>query len=96
MNVDKAKKRIAKQVKKGFNGYPLVALEYFGKTPNSATEVVILFTLEEGAEPQEQTFSSKDDAREDETIQSILVKIIERANANTVTEVDGVSIIGSK
>lgn len=93
MNVDKAKKRIAKQVKKGFNGYPLVSLEYFGKTPNSASEVVILFTLEEGDEPQEQKFSSENDAREDETIQSILVKIIERANANTVTEVDGISII---
>ena len=93
MNIDKAKKRIAKQVKKGFNGYPLVSLEYFGKTSDSATEVVILFTLEEGEEPQEQKFQSENDAREDETIQSTLVKIIERANANTVTESNGVSII---
>jgi hypothetical protein len=31
--------------------------------------------------------------REDETIQSVLVKIIERANANTVTEVAGTGII---
>ena len=93
MNIDKAKKRIAKQVKKGFNGYPQVALEYFGKTSNCATEVVILFTLEENAEPQEQKFVCENDARKDENIQSILVKIIERANANTVTEVEGVSII---
>ena len=93
MNVDKAKKRIAKQVKKGFNGYPQVSLEYFGKALDCATEVVITFTLEEGAEPQEQKFVSKNDAREDETIQSILVKIIERADANTVTEIDGISII---
>ena len=34
----KAKKRIAKQVKKGFHGYPLVSLEYFGKAPDSATD----------------------------------------------------------
>ncbi len=93
MNVDKAKKRIAKQVKKGFNGYPKISLEYFGKTSDSATEVVILFTLEEGAEPQEQKFLSEKNAREDENIQSILVKIIERANANTVIEINGISII---
>lgn len=88
MNVGKAKKRIAKQVKKGFNGYPQVALEYFGKTTETATEVVVTFTLDEGVEPQEQKFVSENDVREDETIQSTLVKIIERANAKTVIEVD--------
>ncbi len=93
MNVDKAKKRIAKQVKKGFNGHPLISLEYFGKTPESATEVVISFTQEENTEPQKQTFVSVSDAREDETIQSTLVKIIERADAKTVNEIEGVSIL---
>jgi len=93
MHVDKAKKRIAKQVRKGFHGYPLVSLEYFGKTPDSASEVVISFTEEEGAEPQKQTFVSGGDAREDETIQSTLLKIIERADAKTVTEVNGISTL---
>jgi len=93
MNLDKAKKRIAKQVKKGFHGYPLVSLEYFGKEPALATQVVISFTGEEGEEPQKQTFLSGDDAREDETIQSALVKIIERADAKTVTEIDGTSAL---
>jgi hypothetical protein len=93
MNVDKAKKRIAKQVKKGFHGYPLVSLAYFGKTPDSASEVVISYTEEEGAEPQKQTFASGGDAREDETIQSTLLKIIERADAKTVTEIDGISTV---
>jgi hypothetical protein len=93
MNVDKAKKRIAKQIKKGFHGYPQLSLQYFGTAAGLATEVVITFTLAEGAEPQTQKFISKNDAREDETIQSTLVKIIERSNANTVTEIDGVSII---
>ena len=96
MHLDKAKKRIAKQVKKGFHGYPLVSLEYFGKagpgkTPESATDVVVSYTEEEGAVPQKQTFVSDGDAREDETIQSTLVKIIERADAKTVTEIDGIS-----
>ncbi|MCM0613817.1 hypothetical protein KFJ24_15125 [Marinobacter sediminum] len=95
MNLDKAKKRISKQVKKGFNGYPQISLEYFGNTPETATEVVISFTMEANAEPQKQTFVSKSDIREDETIQSTLVKIIERADAKTVTEIEGVSIRSS-
>ena len=93
MNVDKAKKRIAKQVKKGFKGYPQLSFAYFGKTSNIATEVVVTFTLAEGAEPQEQKFVSENDVRKDETIQSVLVKIIDRAGANSVLETEGVKII---
>ncbi|MGF1806979.1 hypothetical protein L4C31_17175 [Aliivibrio sifiae] len=91
--MDKAKKRIAKQVKKGFKGYPQLSLSYFGKTSELATEVVVTFTLEEGAEPQEQKFVSENNVREDETIQSVLVKIIDRADANSVMEVEGTAII---
>lgn len=91
MNIDKAKKRIAKLVKKGFDGYPLISLEYFGETSNSAKKVVISFVAEENAEPQEQTFLSDTDARNDEVIQSTLVKIIERSDVRTVVEVEGVS-----
>jgi hypothetical protein len=93
MNIDKAKKRIAKLVKKENKGYPQVSLEYFGETADAASEVVVTFTLEEGSEPQEQKIASKMDAREDEVIQSVLVKIIERAEANSVIAVEGVTLI---
>lgn len=86
MNVDKAKKRISKRVKRGFKGYPQLSLDYFGDTTEVATEVVITFLSEEGAEPQTQSFSSEKDARDDEAIQSVLLKVIERAEANTVIE----------
>jgi len=33
------------------------------------------------------------DARKDETIQTTLLKVIERADAKTVSEVDGVTLI---
>jgi len=94
MNLDKSKKRIAKKVKMGFKGYPQVTFAYFGETANKATEVVVTFLLEEGAEPQEQRFASKEDVREDEVIQSALVKIMERTDAKTVLEVEGTSILG--
>ena len=57
-----------------------------------ATEVVIGFILEEGADAQAERLSSEGDVRKDETIQTTLVKIIDRVNAKTVVEVAGVSI----
>lgn len=92
MNVDKAKKRIAKQIKKGFKGYPQITLTYFGNSADCATEVVIQFAQSEDDAVQEQRFKSETDAREDEVIQSALLKIIERADASSVIEIAGVQI----
>ena len=93
MNLDKSTKRIAKRVKKGFQGYPQISLAYFGESDNCATEVVVGFISEEGDTAQEQKFTSKGDARKDETIQTTLLKVIERSDAKTVLEVAGVAII---
>jgi hypothetical protein len=92
MNLDKSTKRIAKRVKKGFQGYPQISIAYFGKSSDCATDLVVGFIAEEGAEAQEQKFTSKGDARKDETIQTTLLKVIERADAKTVIEIPGVSI----
>lgn len=93
MNLDKSTKRIAKKVKNGFQGYPQITLAYFGASEYCATEVVVGFILEEGAASQEEKFSSASDVRKDETIQTTLVKIIERAEAKTVLEIAGVALI---
>ena len=94
MNLDKSKKRIAKKIKMGFQGYPQITLTYFGKTADQASEVLVEFILEEGAEVQQQRFTSKADAREDEAIQSAIVKMIERSDAKTVLQIAGVAIFG--
>jgi len=91
MNLDKSKKRIAKKVKMGFKGFPQLSFAYYGVTSDKATEVVVTFLLEEGAESQDQRFVSENDVREDEVIQSALVKIMERTDAKTVLVVDGVA-----
>jgi hypothetical protein len=93
MQVDKAKKRIAKQVNKGFKGYPLISISYFGQDTACATVVVVQFTAQEGGEVQEERFTSQSDAREDETIQTALIKIIDRADAASVLQDSEVAII---
>ncbi|MFT5814615.1 MAG: hypothetical protein ACI9VT_002376 [Psychroserpens sp.] len=93
MNLDKSTKRIAKKVKAGFQGYPQITLTYFGESENCASQVVVSFVLEAGSNAQEEQFSSAGDVRKDETIQTTIVKIIERAEAKTVLEVAGVTLI---
>lgn len=93
MNLDKSTKRIAKKIKSGFQGYPQITLAYFGPSSSLATEVAVSFISEKGGEVQEQRLSSPSDVRKDETIQTTIVKIIERAEAKSVLEVDGVAII---
>jgi len=92
MNLDKSKKRIAKKVKMGFQGYPEISISYTGCSKDLADEVVVRFVAEEGADAMEEKFQSKFDAREDEVIQSAIVKMIERSEAKTVTLSDGVEV----
>jgi len=84
MNLDKAKKRIAKKAKMGFQGYPVIEISYFGDTKEIASEVHVSFLLDETAEKMKERFQSETDARENDVIQSAIVKMIERSEAKTV------------
>ncbi|PCJ38616.1 MAG: hypothetical protein COA99_11575 [Moraxellaceae bacterium] len=93
MNLEKSKKRIAKMVKRGFQGYPEISISYFGSTTDIAELVAVSFIAEEGAAPMEERFQSKSDAREDQVIQSAIVKMIERSEAKTIKQVESVAVI---
>ncbi len=92
MNLEKSKKRISKKVKMGFQGYPVIGITYSGSTDSLATEVFLELISEEGAEPQSEKFATESDIREDETIQSAIVKMIERSGAKSVTLSKGVKL----
>lgn len=94
MNLEKSKKRIAKKLKMGFQGYPTMTIIYSGTSSTFAQEVVVELVLEEGAERLVEKFTSKMDAREDEVIQSVLVKMIERSGAKTLVQAGSV-IVGA-
>lgn len=86
MNLDKSTKLIAKRVKKGFQGYPQISLTYFSESNDFPTKVIIGLMAEENDIAQEQTLTCLSDIRKDETIQTTLLKIIERSGAKTVLE----------
>ena len=76
----------------GFQGYPEISISYFGKSPDIAEQVTVSFVAEDGAEPMEERFQSESDAREDQMIQSAIVKMIERSGVKTVNQAEGVVI----
>ncbi|WP_370980270.1 hypothetical protein [Agaribacterium sp. ZY112] len=86
MNLDKSKKRIAKKIKMGFQGYPELSINYVLDEQAVAKKVLVTLILEEGVEPLEESLNSDDDARENEVIQSAIVKMIERSDAKTVKQ----------
>lgn len=90
MNLDKAQKRISKRVKRGFHGYPIISIQYFGPSEMLATKVEVGFIEVENAEPMLETFNSETDIRQDETVQTTIIKIIDRVDAKTVTLEDKV------
>lgn len=92
MNLDKAKKRIAKKAKMGFQGYPVIEIAYLGETKESASEVLVSFLLDETADRMQERFQSETDARENDVIQSAIVKMIERSEAKTVQVAEGIAL----
>ncbi|MEH6652415.1 MAG: hypothetical protein V7707_20560 [Motiliproteus sp.] len=92
MNLDKSKKRIAKRVKMGFQGYPEIAIAYSGQNKDAADQVTVTFTAEESADPMSERFQSASDVRQDEAIQSAIVKMIERSGAKTVKSCEDVEL----
>jgi hypothetical protein len=93
MNLEKSKKRIAKKIKMGFQGYPEISISYFGSRADIAEQVAVSFVAEDGAEAMEERFRSKSDAREDEVIQSAIVKMIERTKAKTIKQAESVEVV---
>lgn len=86
MNIDKAKKRISKRIKMGFQGYPTLTIAYSLDEQSNSSSVSLSLVIEDGAAAQIQTFQSKAHAQEDESIQSAIVKMIERCEVKSVLE----------
>jgi hypothetical protein len=90
MNLEKSKKRISRKAKMGFQGNPTIEITYLGPNDSLAIQVLLELVSEEGAEPQTEKFTTASDIREDETIQSAIVKMIERSGARSVILSEGV------
>lgn len=74
MLTDRAKKALKKKAKKGFGGYPVATIAFYGPTDKKATKLVVGFIVHEGAdaEPMRKWYSEEDLRRDHVVLEEAL------------------------
>ena len=86
---DLDQKALAKKAKRGYRGYPVVTVAFYGPNEQRATKVAVSVVPAEGAEPTtlERWFSERD-ARQDPAIAKRVLAFVRQHGARTVVMAD--------
>ncbi len=81
---------LAQRAKRGFRGYPVATIAFYGPTAERASKAAVGIIKQEGAEPEtlETWHSEERDVRHDDEIGHQIVKFIQAHNVLTVAMVD--------
>jgi hypothetical protein len=79
-----------KQAKRGFRGYPVATIAFYGPTADFASKVVVAIIRAENAEPDvlERFFTDSADVRFDETVGNQVLTVIRTQAVRSVAMVD--------
>ncbi len=82
--------RLRKRARRGFKGYPIATIAFYGPDDRLATKAVVSIVRQEDAHPDklERWFSDGIDVRGDVTIQAAMGAFIEKSRAKSVVMVD--------
>jgi len=84
------RQQLAAKARKGFRGYPVATIAYYGPDNTRASKVAVGLMMSEGAEPlMERFFSEKDDVRYDPVIQEQILEVIRKHSARSVVTTGG-------
>lgn len=86
---DRARKALTRKARKGFVGYPVATIAFYGPTDDKATKLVAGMFMHENAEarPMRKWFSDKD-LRRDPLILEEVLRFVRKHNTRSVTMVD--------
>jgi hypothetical protein len=86
----RAIKRLSKKAKKGFRGYPLATLAYYGPDDTTATKLTVAIVPFEGADSADlrRWFTDRIDIRDDAHVAEEALAFIEQSGAVTVATMD--------
>jgi hypothetical protein len=81
---------LTKKARKGFRGYPVATVAYYGPDAERASKVAVGIVLSEGEEPAEleRWSSEENDVRADPTINEAILGFIRARGVRTVTMAD--------
>lgn len=84
------KDKLAKKARKGFQGYPVATIAYYGPDDSKATKVAVGIVLAEGgdAEIMEKWFSETTDVRSEPRICEAIIRFIQSHAVRSVAAVD--------
>lgn len=87
-----SKRKLKKKAQKGFRGYPIATIAYYGPDNKKATKVAVsIITKEDGeAEFLKRLFSEKIDVRFNELINQQILNVILKHHVLTVVISDGI------
>lgn len=89
LKAERNKKKIANKARKGFKGYPVATIAYYGPTDKKATKVAVGIISNKGADPEPmKSWFSDADARNDALIMEEILAFIAAHNAKTVAMLD--------
>ena len=82
--------KLAKKRAKGFRGYPVATIAFYGPDALRATKISVGVIAAESAEadPLERWFSEERDVRSDATVLEAVVRFIEQHGVKSVSSVD--------
>ena len=89
LKADRNKKKLANKARKGFRGYPVATIAYYGPTDKKATKVTVGIVLCDGAEPDPlRSWLSETDVRNDPGIIEEILLFLEEQSVVSVAAVD--------
>lgn len=74
--MNRSKKALEKKAKKGFKGYPVASIAFYGPTNKLATKVAVGIFPHEDAEPIMTTWLDETDIRDNEKVLAEILKTI--------------------
>jgi hypothetical protein len=84
------KNPLSKRAKKGFHGYPVGTIAFYGPTAQQASKVAVGIVMREGAEPQvlERWYAKEQDLRLDEEVACQINAFLREHQVLSVSMVD--------
>jgi len=90
--INKFQKRLSKKSRKGFRGWPLATIAFYGPDLSRASKVTVSIIHTEGGEPEDMQSWSSDtaDMRHDGTTGHEIVEFLDEQGAKSVVMSDGI------
>ena len=81
---------LKKKAKRGFRGYPVATIAFYGPTADFASKVAVGITRAEGEEPQlKRLLSAGPDVRKDSGIEAQVLELLQQNGVKSVVMTDG-------